>query len=82
MFTVKLILKFYKMLKSILNLEGAQQLNKSEQKAIHGGGLIVTVCSSSGYSSQGQCESNCSGRCADYRDGAGLCWLCIGPNMK
>lgn len=31
------------MLKNILNLKGAQQLNKTEQKSINGGG---TACSS------------------------------------
>ncbi|MFT5891816.1 MAG: hypothetical protein ACI9Y7_001923 [Dokdonia sp.] len=38
MFTVKLIINFTIMLKNILKLEGAQQLNKTEQRSIQGGG--------------------------------------------
>ena len=37
------------MLKNILNLKGAQQLNKSEQNAIHGG-----------EKSSNNCTNNCS----------------------
>ncbi|MBQ0736016.1 hypothetical protein [Aquimarina celericrescens] len=32
------------MLKTILNLEGAQSLKKSEQKAINGGQLVPILC--------------------------------------
>jgi len=47
------------MLKNILNLEGAQQLNKTEQKSIQGGGP---------YSTGGCANKRCSnGRCG-YRE--------------
>ena len=33
------------MLKNILELNGAQELNKSEQKKINGSGLVIIDCS-------------------------------------
>ena len=38
MITVLIITKFLIMLKNILNLNGAQELNNNEQKSINGGG--------------------------------------------
>jgi hypothetical protein len=40
MFAVKLIINFTIMLKNILKLEGAQQLNKAEQRSIQGGSQL------------------------------------------
>lgn len=70
------------MLKSILNLEGAQQLNKDEQKTINGGiGTIGIFCPS-----QDACEARCrpgdgggagNGQCAAVITNGRFCYVCI-----
>lgn len=59
------------MLKNILNLDGAQSLNKNEQKEINGGMLIGVgggICPPNSYRSLLVCQSACgSGHCTpDY----------------
>jgi hypothetical protein len=61
MFTVKLILNFTIMLKNILNLNGAQQLSKNEQKSVNGGGPF-------GVSKGG--GQVCSSFCTENNEGA------------
>ena len=48
MFTANLLIKFSIMLKNILNLNGAQELSKNEQGAIHGSGPLTQTCGSCG----------------------------------
>lgn len=60
MFTVKLITKFYIMLKSILKLNGAQGLTKSEQKSINGGAILdIVVCEANECNRFGKCTTQC-----------------------
>ena len=44
MFTANLLIKLSIMLKNILKLNGAQQLSKSEQGSINGGGPLQEQC--------------------------------------
>ena len=53
MFTANLIIKFSIMLKNILNLNGAQELSKNEQKSLIGGGPGDCL---QGCNSQWDCE--------------------------
>ena len=61
------------MLKSILNLDGAQELNKSEQKSIKGGGCGFT---------QAFCNALCNDPCYETQcpviSGGGWKWVCPG----
>jgi hypothetical protein len=63
---INVTIKYYIMLKNILNLEGAQKLTKNEQKKINGGlcegqwiqcGMTQLDCTSEGgrYRSNGCC---------------------------
>ena len=62
------------MLKNILNLNGAQSLNKTEQKAINGGGPITVgggqTCPPGAYIALVLCESVCGtlGQCIADND--------------
>lgn len=65
------------MLKSILNLEGAQGLSKNEQKFVHGGMLAA----------QKPSHGSCSVLCADITNSGTLCGpkhcpsVCISPGQ-
>jgi len=76
MFAVKLTINFTIMLKKILNLNGAQQLSKNDQKVVNGGmspspggcassNYCPTVCASapSGH----RCDIHCD--CPNTNDG-------------
>ena len=60
MFTANLIIKLSIMLKNILKVNGAQQLSKTEQGTINGGGPLSVTCD--GYFT---CLSDCiNGTCS------------------
>ena len=74
------------MLKNILNLKGAQQLSKDEQKSIVGGHNKPSgnrfFCGpwNVNYPTASECGANCDGTCAYIINGD--CWVCIGQNNK
>jgi len=70
------------MLKNILNLKGAQQLNKSEQNSIHGGGGSRCSTTESDFCigvPQGQC---CGPDLGGGRKTCNSGGCCTGPVVK